>query len=155
MNKQRKVDLLYKKARGLVVDATSAEKAELRKYKVDSNEDSFFATKTNISSYVYAVDNGSKQSFYDWCFKNNKADRRRKGGSVDSMESYQGSTLGAGVLLGVLFWGSYFVVGCGANILVGGLLGGVISFIFTKMFRRMSGFLVFLLPIILYVLKFM
>ena len=86
MNRARKVDLLYRRAKGQSMNATQAEVQELARYKVRSGENQRLATKTNIESYVRAVDSGScKVSFEDYCWNNGKADRRRKGGSEEAI----------------------------------------------------------------------
>ena len=56
MDKARKIDILYKRAKGQPTNATKAELSELRKYKVDRDEDDTITTRANIKAYVEAVD---------------------------------------------------------------------------------------------------
>lgn len=64
MNQTRKVQLLYQKAHGQMTDASPVEKQELKRYKI-SSADKNYATKSNITAYVKAVDKGSYLPFYD------------------------------------------------------------------------------------------
>ena len=52
MNKARKTELLYQKAKGRPMNITEKERRELSRYRVRANEGSFYATKANISAYV-------------------------------------------------------------------------------------------------------
>lgn len=66
MRKTDKVNILYRIASGEYVQLSSDERRELGKYRVD-NVGKPLNTKTNVSQYVTAVDNGYRKSFYDWC----------------------------------------------------------------------------------------
>ena len=150
MNKTRKIDLLYKKAKGQELNATPEEKRELKKYKVQAG-DSNYATRGNISNYVSAVDSGYRLSFYDWCQNNHKADRRRKGSSEKEMASAnRDQGLGA-IIMGWLTWGMAIYWMFHGSLSVGNcaIVGAVVSVILMRLNRRLSGFTLFLLPIIL------
>ena len=153
MNKSRKIDLLYNKAHGRVFDASAAEKRELSKYKVQ-DDDSNYATRSNISKYVSAVDNGYRFSFYDWCMNNHKADRRRKGSSEKEM-ARENTQRGIGaVMLGWLLWGMAIYWMFKGQMSVGScaIAGAVVSIILMRINRRMAGFNLFILPVILAVI---
>lgn len=150
MNKSSKIEHLYRYAHGQGMLASANEKAELRKYKV-SPDDSNYATRANISAYVTAVDNGYHLSFYDWCQNNNKADRRRKGSSEREMAS-KNREMGAGaMMLGWLIWGIaiYWMFHGALTVGVCAIAGAIVSVILLRLNRRIAGFTLVLLPIIL------
>lgn len=105
MTKSKKVDLLYKKAHGQSLDLSKEEAKELRKYKVDYNEDKAISTKVNLGAYVAAVDKGARSSFYDWCLNHNKADRRRKGCSEEGIKEFNREQSIGVAFMGWLVWG--------------------------------------------------
>lgn len=88
MTKGKKIELLYKIAKGNSSIISAAERKELKKYKVDSGgEYAFYATRKNIAAYVEAVDNGSTiLAFRDWCLNYGHADRRRAGSDKASVK---------------------------------------------------------------------
>ena len=150
MTKTRKITLLYNKAHGAGMDATAEEKRELKKYQV-SSADGNYATKANITEYVNAVDNGYYLSFYDWCQNNLKADRRRRGSSTQEMAANNRDMSIGVVLIGWLTWGMavYWLFKGSLSVGKSAVAGAVISVILAHMNRRMAGFTLFLLPIIL------
>lgn len=151
MNKERKIDLLYRKAKGERLNLSAQERGELVKYRVNLNEGSFLATKKNIREYVTAVDNGCLQSFCDWCYNNKKADRRRKGSSEKDIEYRNNELTGMTVVWGFIMWGTaiYWMLHEYVSIVACGLLGGLLSIIFAKFARRRLGIYIFVIPIIL------
>lgn len=151
MNKSRKIDLLYSKAKGRGYNASAAEMQELRKYRVQENEGSFYTTKSNISQYVTAVDNGCRTSFYDWCMNNNKADKRRYGSDERSMKSYDRFSVAGSIVLGAMAWSApiYQLMGSSFDAKFGLIAGGFISFVLYKVARRWTIFTSLILPIIL------
>ena len=153
MNQTRKVNLLYQKAHGQKMNASPEEQRELRKYSVSSG-DGNYATKANITAYVKAVDNGYRLPFYDWCRNNHKADRRRKGSSENEMaRENKADGIGA-MMLGWLIWGMAIYWMFHGELTVGAcaIVGAVVSAILQRLNRRMAGFTLFLLPIILAVI---
>lgn len=151
MNKNTKVSLLYQIAHGQQVSAE--ERRELKKYKVYA-DDTNYATRANIAAYVNAVDGGYRLSFYDWCMNNCKMDRRRKGSSEREMAAnnrYMG--IGA-MMLGWLIWGMaiYWMFHGTLTVGVCAVAGAVVSAILMRLNRRLAGFTLFLLPIILAVI---
>jgi hypothetical protein len=150
VNTSRKVDLLYKKAHGQGMDASAAEKRELGRYKVQS-DDGNLATKANISAYVKAVDGGYPFSFYDWCMNNKKADRRRKGSSAGEMAAKNRSDSIGVMLIGWLFWGLAVYWVLNGAVSAGGcaVIGAIIAAVLYKCSRRYAGLTVVLLPIII------
>lgn len=154
MNKARKVDLLYKKAKGQNMNASAEEVHEMKKYKVDCGENSFYATKANISQYVTAVDNGYRLSFYDWCMNNKKADRRRKGSSEEDIAGFNREQSAAAIFIGWLIWGIaiYWMLHGAMSVGACAIAGAIVSVILLKCSRKNAAFTVFLLPIILAVL---
>lgn len=150
MNNSKKVTLLYQKAHGQGINASLEEQRELKKYKV-SADDGNYATKANISAYVRDVDGGYRLSFYDWCQNNHKNDRRRKGSSEREMASANreqgiGAMMGGWLIWGIaiywMFHGSLTVGACA-------IAGAVISVILLRLNRRLAGFTLILLPVIL------
>ncbi len=105
MDKARKIDILYKRAKGQPTNATKAELSELRKYKVDRDEDDTITTRANIKAYVEAVDQGSRRSFDDWCKDKRKGDKRYNSGKAKGMDSYDKEKVLANIFVGWLFWG--------------------------------------------------
>lgn len=85
MTKSKKIELLYNIAKGNPVNISTAERKELKKYKVEYGEYEFYTTKKNIAAYVEAVDRGNILAFRDWCRNNGHADRRRAGSDKSSM----------------------------------------------------------------------
>lgn len=151
MNKSRKVDLLYKKAKGQNFNATPAEKQELMKYRVRAGEDDFYTTIANISAYVTAVDNGNRSSFYDWCMNHGRADRRRKGSSAKAISSLNTERSIGMIFVGWLTWGMaiYWMFHGSLDVKTCAIGGIIISFLISRFGRRWAGLTVFLLPIIL------
>lgn len=154
MTAARKVDLLYKKARGQSMDASPAELMELKKYKVGKNEGSFLATKANIRAYVNAVDNGNRRTFYDWCIDNGRADKRRKGSNAKDIKSYDKSNSIGAMLIGWLLWGLAIYWIFQGSIAAGqcAVIGAVVSAIIYKINRRNAIFTLFILPIVIAVI---
>lgn len=64
MTKTKKIDVLYKIAHGQPVSLTPEEQRELRKYKVDSG-DGNYATRSNVTGYVNAVDNRYRLDIFE------------------------------------------------------------------------------------------
>lgn len=150
MTKTKKVDALYKIAHGQPVNLTPEERRELRKYKV-SSDDGNYATKKNVTQYVNEVDKGYSLSFYDWCHNNLKADRRRRGSSEREMAAdNRWDGIGA-LMLGWLMWGLAIYWMFGGAFTAGNcaIAGAVVSVVLRNLNRRLSGFTLFLLPIIL------
>lgn len=153
MTKTRKVELLHKKAHGQEFNVTPDEKRELSRYKVDSDE-SYYATKKNISDYITAVDNGSREDFYDWCKNHNKADRRRKGGSEKEMEQTNKAQKKSVMLIGWLSWGIalYWIFNGAIPAGTCAIIGAIVSVVIYKFSRKNAAFTVWILPIILAVI---
>lgn len=153
MTKARKVDILYRMAKGQRTDASTAELQELRKYKV-SADDANVATRANITNYVSAVDNGYRLSFYDWCANNLQGDRRRKGGSAKAIANANKEQSMATVFIGWLVWGIafYWIFGGGVSVVACAIIGAIVSFVLQRCFRRAAGFTLIVLPIILAVI---
>lgn len=151
LNKARKTELLFQKAKGQRINATPTEMIELRKYKIDADESSFYATKSNISAYITAVDNGCRISFYDWCMNNKKADRRRKGSSEKDISNFNKTKSMSFMFIGWLTWGIalYWMSHGSISVGVCAIAGAVISFILSKFARKTAGLTLLLLPIIL------
>lgn len=152
MNKNTKVTFLYQIAHGHQV---SAEKQrELKKYKVYA-DDANYATRANLAAYVNEVDSkGCRLSFYDWCMNNCKMDRRRKGSSEREMAA-NNRDMGIGaMMLGWLIWGMaiYWMFHGTLTVGVCAVAGAVVSAILLRLNRRLAGFTLFLLPIILTVI---
>ena len=141
MNKTRKVELLYKKAKGMKLEATPEELGYLVRYKVRDDEGSFYTTKSNIKQYVDAVDkDGCRLPFYDWCMNNNKADKRRKGSSVEEMEQSNKEGNFSAIFIGWLTWGAAIYWAFQETLGVGAcaIIGAVISVVLFKNDRRKS-----------------
>ena len=158
MTHNRKVELLYRRAKGQNSNASNAELAELRRYHVDFGEADFYTTKANISAYVSAVDKqGCRISFYDWCMNNNRADRRRKGsGKEDMKKSNRNFSFGL-MFIGFVTWG-FAIFSLLGGILPAGaciIIGALISVVIGKASRQASLFNTFMLPIIIGVLASM
>lgn len=151
MTKARKIELLYKKAKGQGWDASAEEERELRRYKVDANEGSFVSTKSNIASYVTEVDKGCRLTFYDWCMENKKADRRRKNSDQESMARSNGIQNKAVVFVGWLIWGMAIYWILQGQMSAGGcaVIGAVISLVLYRIGRKLAGFTLILLPLAL------
>lgn len=152
MNKTKKIDALYKIAHGQPVSLIPEEQRELRKYKVDSG-DGNYATRSNITEYVNAVDKGYPLAFYDWCQNNLKADRRRKGSSEHEMAANNREGGISAMMIGWLLWGLaiYWIFGGAFTAGNCAIAGAIVSVILRRLNRRLSGFTMFLLPIILMV----
>ena len=155
MTKTRKIDLLYRRAKGQHTNASPQEAAELKRYKVDFGEGNFYSTKANISDYVTAVDcQGCRISFYDWCMNEGRADQRRRGSSKKEIADSQRG-FGAGLMfVGAITWGMsiFIILGQALNAIPCMVIGAVISFVIGRMSRKFSLFNAVLLPIILMVL---
>ncbi|MCM1506456.1 MAG: hypothetical protein NC177_04895 [Ruminococcus flavefaciens] len=151
MNKTRKIEILHKMAKGESYNATSAEIAELKKYKVSRGEDSFCATKKNISDYITDVDNGCRISFYDWCRNHKRADRRRKGSSEKDISASNRSDSMSFMFVGWLTWGIavYWIANGAVSVGACAIAGAVIAFVLSRCARRTSIMTMLILPIIL------
>lgn len=151
MTKTKKIELLYKKAKGLSIAASPEEIKELRKYKVEIGEGNFYTTKSNISNYITAVDKGTKISFYDWCMNNKKADRRRKGSSEKEMEWNNKQNNFATIFFGWFTWGValYWMFQEVLSVGLCALLGAIISVFLFKRSRKNSFVTVFILPLLI------
>ena len=149
MTKARKVEILYRMAKGHATDASLQELQELRKYKVSAGADADYATRANITNYVSAVDNGYRLSFYDWCANNLQGDRRRKGGSAEEIAATNKAQSNATVFMGWLVWGIaiYWILGGKAAVGVCAIIGAVVAFVLQRCFRRGAMFTLFILPI--------
>lgn len=154
MNKSKKVELLYMKARGKQISVSSDEAKELRKYKIGFNEGDFYTTKANIRDYVTAVDNGYRLSFCDWCFNHGKADKRRKGSSAKEIAKKNNEMGLSAMFLGWLPWGMALYWMTGGGLSVGESVVGavIISFILSKCTRKWAFMTLFILPLMLAVL---
>ncbi len=152
MTKDRKVELLYRRARGESLNLTNQEQIELRKYKVSMNESSFYVTKANIQDYVSAVDRGSYQTFSDWCQDHMRADRRRRGSSEKAMAAENSRQKLNVAWFGWLVWGLalYWLFGGALHVLGSAILGIGASLGTFKLFgRKAAPFTQILLPVIL------
>lgn len=152
MTKTRKVELLYKKAKGQGSDATPEEQRELRKYRVDFNESSFCATKANITAYVTAIDSGAtSQTFYDWCMNNHKADRRRKGSGVEEMKEHNKEQNLSVMFIGWLVWGValYWICNGLLSVSVCAVAGAIISVLLFRVSRKNAAITMLVLPALL------
>lgn len=150
MNKSRKIELLYRKAKGQRIDADASEIQQLRKYKVDAG-DGNYATKANIASYVSAVDSGCRLSFYDWCMNNLKADRRRKGSSENEMAATNRGNNFNAIFVGWLIWGIaiYWIFNGAITAGACAVAGAIVSIILYNKSRRSAPFTLYILPIVL------
>lgn len=152
MKKDRKIDLLYRKAKGQGWNhASQAEIQELRKYKVDA-DDGYYATKANISAYVSDVDRGRwNHSFYDWCRENKKADRRRTGSGEAEMAQFNNAQNKSVIFIGGFIWGIalYWLMGESASVVGCLVMGALIALGLFKISRKRVAFTVVGLPIIL------
>lgn len=152
MNKTRKIDLLYRKAKGQGFNASPEEIRELRKYKVEAGADASYATKANIRDYVTAVDGGACfGSFYDWCMNNKRADRRRRGSSEKEIASFNRSQSMGAAFLGWLTWGVaiYWIFDERISVNQCAVLGAIVSILLQRYSRKWAAFTLFLLPLIL------
>lgn len=152
MNKTRKIELLYQKAKGQQLSASPAEMRELRKYKIKAGEGDFYTTKANIRAYVTEVDNeGYRLSFYDWCMNHKKADRRRRGSSEKDMAKENQAMNMSAVFWGWLVWGVAIYWMFNGRLTVGScaIAGAIVSVVLINCARRWIGFTLFLLPAIL------
>lgn len=154
MTKARKVEILYRIAKGQSSNASREELQEIRKYKVIAGENVNYVTRANITNYVSAVDNGYRLSFYDWCANNLQGDRRRKGGSASEICADNKNKSIATVLMGWLVWGIaiYWMLGGEVSVGACAIIGAVVAYILQKCFRRWAMFTLFILPIIIAVL---
>lgn len=158
MTHSRKVELLYRKAKGQSSDASASELAELRRYRVDFGEGSFYTTKANISAYVKAVDNQNCYiSFYDWCMNNNLADRRRRGSSKEDMKKSNRNFSFGMMFVGFITWGFAITSLLGGFLpsIVCIIIGALISVVIGRASRQASILTVFMLPIVIAVLAYM
>lgn len=145
----RKVNLLYEKAHGRPMNASSDEKAELRKYRVTTGDDRL-ATKINLTAYVRAVDSGKTSApFYDYCYNNNRGDRRRRGHSKKEMAETNRDQALAVMFVGWLSWGVciYWLLGQRASVGACAAVGALISVIGYRMNRRIAAGTLILLPL--------
>ena len=153
MNKQRKVELLYRRAQGESLNISPDEAKELSKYKV-SKVGKTLNTKTNLQQYVTAVDKGYRKTFYDWCLDNNKGDGRRKDGRAEDIRSFNRDQSIAVIAMGWLMWGVaiYWIMGGSTPVGTCAAMGAVIAFVLYRMKREAVGLTCILLPIILAVI---
>lgn len=152
MTRDRKVDLLYRRARGERLNLSDQEMMELGKYRVSVNEGNFYVTKANMRDYVIAVDKGSYQTFSDWCQDNLRADRRRKGSSEKAMAAENTRQKISVAWFGWILWGLavYWLFDGALNVLVSAVLGIGAAFGTFKLFgRKAAVFTQILLPVIL------
>lgn len=151
MTKARKIDILYRMAKGQATNAMPEEIQELRRYKVSAGADSDWATRTNITNYVTAVDNGCLLSFYDWCANNLQGDRRRKSGRAEEIAASNRAQSTATILAGWLVWGVaiYWMFQGSLSVRICAVIGAVVAFLLQKCARRLAGFTLFILPIVL------
>lgn len=155
MTKTRKVELLYKKAKGQTMNAMPEELRELKKYKVDFNEVDLYVKKANISAYVSAVDNnGFRRSFYDFCRDNRVADRRRKGSSEEDIAGYDRDQKISTIFIGWLTWGIavYWMFHGSLSVGTCAVMGIIISLCLFKFSRKNVFLTVLILPIVLAVI---
>lgn len=154
MRKARKVEILYRMAKGQATDASLQELQELRRYKVSAGADADYATRANITNYVAAVDNGYHLSFYDWCANNLQGDRRRKSGSAEEIAATNKAQSNATVFMGGLVWGIAIYWMFGGEVAVGAcaVIGAVIAYVLQRCFRRWAMFTLFILPIVIAVI---
>lgn len=152
MTKSQKIDILYQKAKGTKPKLTNEEAIELSRYRVELREGDFYTTKANIKDYVNAVDNeGCLLPFYDWCMNNNRADRRRKGGSEGALaKSNKEDNIGT-MVGGFFTWGIavYWIFQESLPIFICGMVGAVISVFLYKLNRKNSYFKLLGLPILI------
>ncbi len=155
MNKARKVDLLHKVAHGYGFQGSAEEKRELKKYKV-TQEDSYHATKANLSAYVSAVDSGYRLSFYDWAMNNCKADRRRKGSSEAELAQFNKNQGISVIFMGWLIWGIaiYWMFHGSLGVGTCALAGAIIAFILFRLARNWAVITQIFLPIIIAIIFF-
>lgn len=154
MTKDRKIEILYRKAKGQPIHASDKELLELQRYKVTAGYDADIATRKNIANYVSAVDNGCRISFYDWCANNLQGDRRRKSGRAEEIASANKTQSAATVFVGWLIWGMalYWMFDESVSVGACAILGAIVSFVLQRVSRRLAGFTVIILPIIIAVL---
>lgn len=155
MTKKQKEEILYRMAKGEQYYATKEELQMLSRYRVERDgSDAGYATRQNISGYIQAVDNGSGLSFYDWCMNNLKGDRRRKSGSEQAIaRSNREQGMGA-MFFGWLIWGIalYWMFDETLSVGVCAVLGAIVAYVLLRVARRMAGFTLMILPIILAVI---
>ena len=151
MTKARKIDILYKRAKGQSCNVTPTEEQELYMYKVDEKEGDFYTTRANITDYVTAVDNGCRLPFYDWCMNNGRADKRRKGSSEKAIAQRSNEKTGAGMMVGWLTWGAaiYWICNEQIPVVVCAVAGAIISYVLTRNARKSLGFTILVLPLLL------
>ena len=154
MNKARKIDILYKRAKGQQYNATQSELEELYKYKVDFNEGDFYTTRENITKYVTAVDNGSRLPFYDWCMNNKLADKRRKGSNEAAISGRNKEKAMSAIFIGWITWGMavYWLFNEKLSVGVCAIIGAGISYALVRTSRKTAPFSVIVLPLLLLVL---
>lgn len=154
MTKIRKVDILYRMAKGQDTGASLEELQELRKYKISAGDDADYATRANITNYVAAVDSGYYLSFYDWCANNLQGDRRRKGGKEGEIAAANKQQSMATLLMGWLVWGIAIYWMLHGSVPVGAcaVAGAIVAFILQKCFRRAAPFTIIILPIVIAVI---
>lgn len=154
MTKARKIDILYRKAKGQDNFVSKEELQELRKYKIVAGADADYATRANISKYVTAVDNGYRLSFCDWCANNLQGDRRKKSGRAAEIARTNKDQSIATVFIGWLIWGIafYWIFNEGVPVGTCAILGAIVSFVLQRCFRRLAGFTLIVLPVVLAVI---
>ena len=155
MNKETKINYLYKIAMGQDVNLSTKECEELSKYNV-GYVGKPLTTKSNISQFVSAVDRGYRKGFYDWCLDNNKGDRRIKEGSVDSIKTFNREQTFCVILIGGVFWGLaiYWLLNGNASSEGCMIAGAIVSVIIYRLKREAAGFTCIILPLIISTILF-
>lgn len=157
MTKERKIDLLYRKACGDRLNLTDQEAQELKKYKVNRGEYELYVKKDNIRDYVTYIDQGHRRAFSDWCQDNLRADRRRKGSSQKDMARENTEQKANVAYIGFVLWGLavYWLFGGALEVIPSAIVGILIALGSFKLFgRAKAGFTQILLPIIVMVVGF-
>ena len=119
MTKARKVDILYRMAKGRETDAS------------------------------LEVDSGYYLSFYDWCANNLQGDRRRKGGKAEEIAAANKQQSTAALFMGWLVWGIaiYWMLHGSVSVGACAVAGAIVAYILQKCFRRAAMFTLVILPI--------
>jgi len=132
MTKERKVEILYLKAKNEKYPMTMNEFEEMRKYGIDREFDINFATKKNLREYVTAVDNGCRLTFSDWCSANAKGDQRRKIGKADTMRENRRKADLLMFVFGTLTWGVSLMLLIPSIGFISFIIGAVVSFFISR-----------------------
>ena len=149
MTKERKVEILYLKVRNQNPHMTSDELEEMKKYGIVSSMDIEFATKQNLRDFISDVDKGVRLRFSDWCFKNERGDRRRKIGKAETMRSnYRKSTL-LFILFGTVLWGIALISLIPSIGVISFVIGAIVSYLISKLDSLMLKALLLVIPCII------